>query len=130
MADRQAQQATTEVFEGRIAVRDRGDASDILFLGHDSPPLAEQFRDALGGEKRQVSLRYFISADPLAEDQRTDALVRAAVGEGLGEYVDVYSDVTGHLWTDEAMKVGGHDLLDELRSHAGQWCRLEVTIHA
>src|SRR5437868_3327415 len=37
-----------------------------------------------------------------------------------------YSEITGYLWTDENLMVGGHDLLDELRSHKGSFVHLEI----
>lgn len=46
--------------------------------------------------------------------------------ECKGEYVDQYSEITGCLWTDEELKVGGHDLLAELDSYNGKYLVMEV----
>ena len=37
-----------------------------------------------------------------------------------------YSEITGYLWTDEDLNVGGHDLLAELKGHVGKWLIMEV----
>jgi hypothetical protein len=33
------------------------------------------------------------------------------------------------LWTDEDLNVGGHDLLEEIRSYLGKFIYLEVDVH-
>ena len=38
----------------------------------------------------------------------------------------MYSDYTGYLWTDENLKIGGHDLLDELKEDCGKWLFLTI----
>ncbi|MNJ80064.1 hypothetical protein D3C77_783070 [compost metagenome] len=40
-----------------------------------------------------------------------------------------YSELTGYLWTDEYLKVGGHDIIEELRSYVGKWLILEIEVH-
>ena len=37
-----------------------------------------------------------------------------------------YSEITGYLWTDEELNVGGHDLMAELKSNVGKWLILEI----
>jgi hypothetical protein len=56
-------------------------------------------------------------------------LVDVTIRVGLGE-ADVghrYSEITGYLWTDEEIMVGGHDLIEELHDHLGKFCHLEIT---
>lgn len=31
------------------------------------------------------------------------------------KYYHAYSDLTGYLWTTEKLKVGGHDVLEEIK---------------
>jgi len=123
----QAAQARTIIFEGRVREADQGEALDVLTLGDTNLP--EAFADALGERRRQVSVRYWISPEPLTEDQRTDAEVRIAAGDGYAEFISRYSDATGYLWTDVELTVGGHDLDAEIRRHLGAWCRLELVMH-
>ena len=60
-----------------------------------------------------------------------DELQEAFLGrlDGLGEVdFDIrYSEITGYLWTDEELKVGGHDLIEELTSYVGKYLYLKVT---
>lgn len=117
----------TVIFDGRIREADCGEALDVLMLGDAN--LAEAFAEALGERRQQVSVRYWISPEPLTQEQRTDAEVRIATGEGYAEFISRYSDATGYLWTDVELTVGGHDLDAEIRRFLGSWCRLELVIH-
>ncbi len=116
------------IFEGRVRRADYRENYDVLKL--DDLCLSEAFAAALDGERRQVSVRYHISPEPMTEEQRTHAEVMIAIGEGYAEYIEHYSSTTGYLWTDEELIVGGHDLEAEIGSYVGQWCRLELTVHA
>ena len=118
---------TVYVFEGRIRRSDYRENYDVLML--DDTCLSKAFAEALGNERRQVSVRYFISSEPMTEEERTHAEVMIAIGEGYAEYVERYSFTTGYLWTDEELTVGGHDLETEIGSYVGSWCRLELMIH-
>ena len=115
------------IFEGRIERREDGDNWDALHLG--DIVLSEAFAEALNEERKQVSVRYYISPEPMTKEQRTNAEVTVANGEGYAEYISRYNDITGYLWTDEALTVGGHDLKTEISGYVGKWCRLELTIH-
>ena len=37
-----------------------------------------------------------------------------------------YSEITGYLWTDEVVKIGGHDLLKEFETHLGKYLYMEI----
>ena len=124
------------VFEGRVARVDHydDDIDGVLFLNNATDPdatnpLVERFGEAIGEKRRQVSVRYFISTEPLTEEQRTDAEVHIAIGEGYAKFFSHYSELTGYLWTDQEITVGGHDLDKEIGAHDGKWCRLELTVH-
>lgn len=117
----------TMLYRGRLNEHGHGEAMDILFLGEDDEPLAYQISEAMYEHGRYLSVRYWTSDDELRDDELRERVIRALLGDGDGtRYNDRYSDITGYLWTDEDIVVGGHDLLDELRSHLGQWCLLEI----
>jgi hypothetical protein len=42
-------------------------------------------------------------------------------------YFNAYSEITGYLWTEESLMIGGHDLLEIFRSHVGHYLVLEIT---
>jgi hypothetical protein len=116
-------------YRGTLAVRDHGEAMDVLFLeGEDNydEPLAETIGDCLDKHGRYASVRYWTAAWPVADDDLVESSVRALLGELEAEYSPHYSDVTGYLWTDEDIMVGGHDLLEELKAQAGRYLLLEI----
>jgi hypothetical protein len=118
------------VYSGWIAEHDLGDATDILFLSEISEPLAEALQDDLHRFGDQVSVRYFVSDEKRFLDELQENLVRQIAGDAEADYGSNYSEITGYLWTDEELKVGGHDLLAELRTHKGRYCVLEFTWRA
>lgn len=117
----------TKVYEGLIRAGDYRENWDALFLGESDQPLA----DILGNDRTDfgpyASVRYFIYATPKTIDELDEGLVRRLAGEMDADYTDSYSEITGYLWTDEDIKVGGHDLLAELRSHLGWFAYIEIT---
>lgn len=74
-----------------------------------------------------MSIRYWISDKICTREEAEEAFVRTCMGDATVDFRVHCSDLTGYLWTDEELNVGGHDLLKELRSFAGKkWCILEV----
>lgn len=106
---------------------------DILFLDGDLDdryeyePLAETIGDDLERHGRYASVRYWTADAPMGDEEIAEGAIRAMLGgEADAQYSPRYSDVTGYLWTDEDITVGGHDLLEELKSQAGRYCLLEI----
>jgi hypothetical protein len=62
-------------------------------------------------------------------DEIKEVNVRALFGAIDTNFAVHYSDMTGYLWTDEDLMVGGHDLLAELTSHTGKYLVLEVGLY-
>ena len=116
-------------YRGTLALRDHGEAYDVLFLdGGQCPdePLAETIGDDMDRHGRYLSVRYWTADEPGDDEAMIEGAIREMLGEGDARYLARYSDVTGYLWTDEDLNVGGHDLLEELKSNAGRYCLLEV----
>jgi hypothetical protein len=74
-----------------------------------------------------VSLEYIISDNSLIdfEDAKEHEWLRA------NGYTEVelnyrYSDITGYLWTDEKMVVGGHDIMSILENEEGSYCVMKI----
>lgn len=114
-------------YQGQLSVRDYGEASDLLFLSTEDNPFAEVLHDEISGKK--VSVRYWISDKQCTKDEAQEDALRHIFGVAETEYGAHYSEYTGYLWTDEEVMVGGHDLLEELKSAAGKWLVLEIDIH-
>lgn len=90
-------------------------------------PLAELLERDFAG--KQVSVRYWITDEQIERDEAQEAFLRTLLGDVDAEFGAHYSDITGYLWTDEKLNIGGHNLLKELKSHVGKWLILEVEIH-
>jgi hypothetical protein len=112
-------------------IRERGnclDGEDVLFIGDlGDQPLVELFQDNIAG--RIVTIRYWISDVMKPGIEIKEAVILHATGLVEAEFNEKYSEMTGYLWTDEELKVGGHDLLQELRSYVDKFLYMEIDIH-
>lgn len=131
-----AQAGTKRVYKGWIRLRaEIGDGpDDILFLSPDESKewldakdtLARQIEDDIKEHGRYLSVQYYIAAKKLSKKHLQTEWLNRLEGIGIAEYDVHWSDITGYLWTDEELKVGGHDLLEELKSHPDKYCHLEI----
>jgi aldehyde:ferredoxin oxidoreductase len=71
--------------------------------------------------RNNVSICYYVSDMPMEPEH-----LKSLFGDVRTKYNVVYSECTGYLWTDEDLKVGGHDLLSELESFAGKYLHMQV----
>jgi hypothetical protein len=116
----------TRIYRGYIAEHDQADATDVLYLTGVNDPLADAVEDDIDSFGRYLTVRYFITDVERSAEELDEALAKQVIGYGKAEFHHRYSEITGYLWTDEELKVGGHDLLDELRSHKGKFVHLEI----
>lgn len=119
----------TKTYAGKLRLDDYGDyeGRDILFISSLEDPIAEVLDDDISG--RTVSLRYWVCDVEMTKDQAHESFLRTLMGIADIDFGSVYSEATGYLWTDEEMKIGGHDLLAELKGYVGKWLILEIDIH-
>jgi hypothetical protein len=107
---------------GRLALRDRDDSADLLFCGPEVvAEWAEQFED------KQVTVRYWTAAHEMSDEDIKRTAIEELLGLATVNYGARYSEITGYLWTDENFKVGGHDMIERLKSDIGKYLLLEVT---
>lgn len=114
-------------YNGLLCIHDYGEASDCLFLHNQKSPLADILQDEIVNEF--VSVRYWITDTKCSKEQAQEQFLKKLYGAADIEFESHYSDITGYLWTDEEIKIGGHDLLAELTSHKDKWLILEIDIH-
>jgi hypothetical protein len=100
---------------------------DALFIGDSEEPIADVLQSEIS--RKLVNVQFWISDIALTKAELKSELVRKLYGEAEVEYIQHYSDYTGYLWTDEELKVGGHDLLAELRGYEGKYIYLEILVH-
>lgn len=134
---------THKVYRGWLRLLSNGEEDGILCLCADGAesgpcddwndgcptPLSHVVELDMENHGRYLSVSYYLFDLELSEEEMREAWVRQVMGLGRAEYGMAYSEITGYLWTDNELKVGGHDLLEELASHlkAGPcFCQLEV----
>ena len=91
-----------------------------------SEPFVKELMDDKGSYNR-LTVRYWISDTPRTKDELVENTVRQQMGDSEVEFYSHYSDMTGYLWTDEELNVGGHDLKSELKSFLGKYLYMEIT---
>lgn len=112
---------TILTLEGRLAIHDDGDASDVLWCG--GAKVADWAQRLAG---KTVTVRYWTSPLKLAPDEMKKAALLTQLGVADADYSHRYSELTGYLWTDEKFTVGGHDMLERLRSDNDKYLLLEA----
>jgi len=123
-------ESKTRVYEGWIAEHASGEAEDVLYLSLVKEPLAEAVSQEMWDGYTFLSVRYFTSDKQASISELEEAEIHKIVGGGNKvKFQHRYSEITGYLWTDEYLVVGGHDLLAELRTHLGDWCHLAITFN-
>lgn len=111
-------------YNGLINYQVRGENDDAVYVG--DTLLAEAIADDIDEHGRYLSVRYFITVEEKTWDEAVEDLIRHVAGVGEARYEDRYSDITGYLWTEEDLVVGGHDLMDEITDHIGKYLLLEI----
>lgn len=115
------------VIRGIISKGDYQDDWAAVFIGDTDQPFIEKIQNDIDG--KQVSLRYFISDTEKSKDELLENLIKQISGDSEAEYNSRYSDLTGYLWTDQNLKIGGHDVLAEISSYEGKFIHLEIDVH-
>lgn len=117
-----------ETYSGLLSLHSYGEADDILFLSSFTDPFAEVMQTQIA--RKLVTARYWITDKQVTRDEAAEAFLRHVTGQAECDFGSHYSEYTGYLWTDEECRIGGHDLIRELKSHVGKWLILEIEISA
>lgn len=119
-----------KIYRGLLVKVSNGEEDDLLGLNNnnseDIEPLAEILKKDLIDYGRYLSVNYYLSDKQLSADECLLNLMEKLYGEGDIEYNVIYSEITGYLWTDEEINIGGHNLLDELKNNLGKWLHMEI----
>lgn len=99
---------------------------DLLRLDTSNHALSEEITDDIEEYGNFLSVRYFVTDQPVDIESAVVNWQHELLGTGEAEYDVFYSDITGYLWTDEKICVGGHDLLAELYSFCGKYLIMEI----
>lgn len=116
-----------EIIKGQIKKWSNGE-EDVLKVGGEI--LAEQFQNLLDKYGKLVTVRYYTSDKKIASlEKAQEEFLKRVMGFTCANYHMHYSEVTGYLWTDENLNVGGHNLLAELSTQVGKYLLMEVIFH-
>ncbi len=107
--------------------REDHDCLGIKMSGGNIFILADIISDDMAEYGNYLTIKYFTSIVEISEDNLPLELAKMLMGVGEGIYELVYSETTGYLWTTEELKVGGHDLLQELYSFRGKYLHMEIS---
>ena len=117
----------TKTYQGQLSLKAYDETDEALFISSSDEPLAALLEEDISG--KMVSVRYWITDKEVGRDAAQEEFLMSLMGAADCEFGAHYSEVTGYLWTDQEIKIGGHDLLHELESYVGEWLILEVDIH-
>lgn len=117
----------TKVYDGKLYLHYEEEEIDVLFLSSLVEPLSKKLMYDINN--KNITVRYWTSPIRKTKDELLLDVVMMCTGVGIGDYCAHYSELTGYLWTDEEFNVGGHNILNELKSHVGQWLYMEIEIH-
>lgn len=106
-------------------LRHGSNGEDFELLMHNDEILAETLEEI---HCKMVTVRYYISDKEVTLEEAQKAHLLTVMGAAYVEYEMHYSEITGYLWTDEELQIGGHDLMEELKSHIGKYLILIITI--
>ncbi|MBE3122963.1 MAG: hypothetical protein IMZ58_12275 [Thermoplasmata archaeon] len=88
--------------------------------------LAEEIENHIDEYGNFLTVKYFISDKEITETEAIEMWARNLFGKSDAKYRIRCSDLTGYLWTDEELNVGGHNLLDELKGYLHKYLILEI----
>lgn len=117
----------TKIYQGWLSYCPYG------FLSLDADSQAS-YPDSLAGQVSddwktgdKASVRYYVSEVPMSLSQASESLIMKTFGGDLeAEYVlSAYSEWTVEEW-QENLKVGGHNLIDELDSFCGKYAIIVI----
>lgn len=118
---------TTFLYEGLLCVHTNQECDEFLYLSSQKEPVAYFLHDAIN--RKQVSVQYWITDVQVTRAQAQEEFLKKVLGFADCRFGAHYSDPIGYLWTDEECNIGGHNLIEELKSHAGKWLILEIEVH-
>jgi hypothetical protein len=114
-----------ERIEGQIIKIEQSEGPEIFIL--DELGQATSLADfACNCRHRNVSVKFAITSKPAESIEHV--AVEILYGHMIADNSGRYSEYTGFLWWDEEFKIGGHDLLNQIRGCVGKYLILEVAI--
>lgn len=124
----------TYTYRGKLIWVSNGEVDCLGFVNENTNRadiLVREIYDDVGysyrGQK-QLTVRYYTSDTPIPESP-AESFMAVLMGGAEVNYSMAYSEITGYLWTDQDLIIGGHDLRDELETFIGKYLHLEIDVH-
>lgn len=95
----------------------------------DSFAFSKEMEERVGWRNNYASIQMLTGDTPIDMDNLDETRIVSMMGEIESKYYHCYSELTGYLWTTEEYKCGGHDLLQILRSHVGEYVHIEIDLY-
>lgn len=102
-----------------------GDIEEIIA---DSFPFSKKMNELLGYDAI-ISVQMLTGTTPIDMNHINETLIVSMEGEVSHKYYHCYSELTGYLWTEEECKCGGHDLINILKSHFGEYMYMKIDVY-
>lgn len=113
-------------YKGWLVESSWGEGDDILYLKGDENPLAELIEEDMDEYGYYLTVRYLVVDKERTKEEAEEGFIKEIMGDAHANVGSAYSEYTGYLWTDEEIKVGGHDLIEELHGFVGKYLILEI----
>lgn len=124
------------VISGRLLIGVDDDINNLLMITNEDDNTVQVFvrraEDEMANARlsKDVRVRYLISDKKIeSEDEAAESRFAEQIGTHKLRYdrgTYVYSELTAADWVDEDFIVGGHNLVEELKSFAGKWLYMVV----
>lgn len=105
---------------------DEGCSSTAIRDGRDNIVLAEFFENNL--DEKEVYIRYYITDEFIPTEKIEENFIKKISGIVDATIYPVYSDITGYLWTEEKIKINGHDLFEEIDNYEGKYLDMVIEV--
>lgn len=133
----------TKTYQGKISVESWLEQSNAVLVG--SYSIACRVSEDMEEHGRYLTVRWAIANQPVTLEESAMHVLSMLDGveqDGLAiidggdlyhweddtavKYFTAYSEITGYLWTEENLQIGGHDMLAILRENEGRFLVMEI----
>ncbi len=87
-----------------------------------------ELRGRYAGSER-VTVGWHTSSEEKTHGELEMNLISTALGAVNVDFSHRYSDLTGYLWTDEKIRIGGRDIMEEMHLEAGHYLYLRAQLY-